>query len=142
MHSIRNPYIPKMTPAPCNQGLSMACTSCCQLRCGYRCTETSRGDEILYSCAESAHYISSRPAHLCLALQSQGFLGSCRKGGLVVAIVRGHGDDAAYSRLRAGYDSGDAELLQTFDNLAKDHLKVYAGRQSGGLALLMRCHRL
>ena len=51
----------------------------------------------------------------------------CRKDGLVVAIVRGNGDDAAYSRLRAGYDSGDEELLKLFDGLAAKHLKVYAG---------------
>ena len=50
-----------------------------------------------------------------------------RKDGLVVAIVRGNGDDAAYSRLRAGYDSGDAELIKLFDNLASKHLRVYAG---------------
>ena len=52
----------------------------------------------------------------------------CRKDGLVVAIVRGNGDDAAYSRLRAGYDSGDAELLKLFDDLASKHLRVYAGK--------------
>ena len=51
----------------------------------------------------------------------------CRKDGVVVAIVRGNGDDVAYSRLRAGYDSGDAELLKVFDDLAAKHLKVYAG---------------
>ena len=45
----------------------------------------------------------------------------------MVAIVRGNGDDVAYSRLRAGYDSGDAELLKVFDDLAAKHLKVYAG---------------
>ena len=56
---------------------------------------------------------------------------------MVVAIVRAHGDDAAYSRLRAGYDSGDAELLKAFDDLAKDHLRVYAGRHSRRLTL--RC---
>ena len=63
---------------------------------------------------------------------------------MVVAIVRAHGDDAAYSRLRAGYDSGDVELLKAFDDLAKDHLKVYAGRQSEGTTDLLNaeggCH--
>ena len=52
----------------------------------------------------------------------------CRKDGLVVAIVRGHSDEAAFSRLRAGYDSGDSELLKLFDDLASKHLKVYAGK--------------
>ena len=46
---------------------------------------------------------------------------------MVVAIVRGNGDDAAYSRLRSGYDSGDPELLKIFNDLAAKHLKVYAG---------------
>ena len=45
----------------------------------------------------------------------------------MVAVVRGNGDDAAYSRLRAGYDSGDAELVKIFDDLAAKHLRVYAG---------------
>jgi len=45
----------------------------------------------------------------------------------VVAVVRGNGDDAAYSRLRAGYDSGDAELVKIFDDLAAKHLRVYVG---------------
>ena len=54
---------------------------------------------------------------------------SCRKDGYVVAVVRGNGDKAAYSRLRAGYDSGDAELLRVFDDLARTHLRVYAGEQ-------------
>ena len=52
---------------------------------------------------------------------------SGRKDGMVVAIVRGNGDDAAYSRLRSGYDSGDPDLLKIFDDLAAKHLKVYAG---------------
>lgn len=44
-----------------------------------------------------------------------------------MAIVRGNGDEAAWSRLRAGYDSGDPELLSKFDSLASQHLQVYAG---------------
>ena len=38
-------------------------------------------------------------------------------------------DEVAFSRLRAGYDSGAPELLETFDALAKKHLRVYAGQQ-------------
>ena len=53
----------------------------------------------------------------------------CRKGGYVVAVVRGASDEVAFSRLRAGYDSGAPELLETFDALAKKHLRVYAGQQ-------------
>ena len=45
----------------------------------------------------------------------------------MVAVVRGSSDSAAYLRLRAGYDSGDPELLQVFDVLARTHLRVYAG---------------
>ena len=47
----------------------------------------------------------------------------------MVAVVRGTSDEAAFSRLRAGYDSGAAELLDAFDALAKKHLRVYAGQQ-------------
>ena len=53
----------------------------------------------------------------------------CREDGYVVAVVRGSSDKAAYSRLRAGYDTGDPELLQVFDDLARKHLRVYAGEQ-------------
>ena len=60
---------------------------------------------------------------------------SRRKGGLVVAVVRGNGNDAAYSRLRAGYDSGDPELLKLFDDLAAKHLRVYAGMTSHAAGL-------
>ena len=45
----------------------------------------------------------------------------------MVTVVRGSGDDAARSRLRSGYDTGDAELLATFDRLAEGRLKVFAG---------------
>ena len=50
-----------------------------------------------------------------------------RPGGYVATVVRGSGDDAARSRLRSGYDTGDAELLATFDRLAEGRLKVFAG---------------
>jgi len=45
----------------------------------------------------------------------------------VVAVVRGSGDDAAAQRLRAGFATGDAELLAEFDRLAEGRLQVYAG---------------
>ena len=49
-------------------------------------------------------------------------------GGRVIAIVRGKSDDAARTRLRSGYDSGDAELLALYDRLSGTHLSVYAGQ--------------
>ena len=49
-------------------------------------------------------------------------------GGRVIAIVRGKSDDAARTRLRSGYDSGDAELLALYDRLSGAHLSVYAGQ--------------
>lgn len=52
-----------------------------------------------------------------------------REGGRVVAIVRGSSDEKATERLRAGFDSGDAKLLQRYDALSK-HLVVYAGAPS------------
>ena len=53
----------------------------------------------------------------------------CRKDGYVVAVVRATSDEAAFSRLRAGYDSGAPDLLEAFDTLAKKHLRVYTGQQ-------------
>ena len=47
----------------------------------------------------------------------------------MVAIVRGSRDEKAAERLRAGFDSGDAKLLQRYDALSK-HLVVYAGAPS------------
>ena len=47
----------------------------------------------------------------------------------MAAVVRGSGDDAARSRLRSGFDTGDADLLATFDRLSQGHLKVFAGTQ-------------
>jgi thioester reductase-like protein len=45
----------------------------------------------------------------------------------VYAIVRGADDAAATKRLRQGFDSGDAELLATYDALSAKHLTVLAG---------------
>ena len=45
----------------------------------------------------------------------------------MVAVVRGSGDDVAAQRLRAGYATGDADLLDEFDRLAEGRLQVYAG---------------
>ncbi len=56
---------------------------------------------------------------------------------MVVAIVRGNSDEAAYSRLRAGYDSGDPELLKLFDSLAAKQLKVYAGVHGSAPCMLL-----
>ena len=57
----------------------------------------------------------------------------------MVAVVRGASDEVAFSRLRAGYDSGAPELLETFDALAKKHLRVYAGQQRPAYALCTPC---
>ena len=53
-----------------------------------------------------------------------------------MAVVRGNSDKAAYLRLRAGYDSGDPNLLQVFDDLAREHLRVHAGEQQPLLKVL------
>ena len=44
-----------------------------------------------------------------------------------MAIVRGASDEAAWSRLLAGYDSGDPDLKATFAELSEGRLSVYAG---------------
>ena len=51
----------------------------------------------------------------------------------MAAVVRGGSDDAARSRLRSGFDTGDADLLTTFDRLSQGRLKVFAGVR------LLRC---
>ena len=52
-----------------------------------------------------------------------------REGGHVYAIVRAANNDAAHARLRAGYDTGDHDLLDAFDSLG-NHLTVVAGVHS------------
>ena len=48
-------------------------------------------------------------------------------GGKVVAVIRGHDDAEAFSRLEKVFDSGDPALLGRFRELAADHLEVLAG---------------
>ncbi|MGW4482928.1 carboxylic acid reductase [Amycolatopsis sp. NPDC004368] len=48
-------------------------------------------------------------------------------GGRLVCLVRGSSAETAYRRLEAAFDSGDAELLRHFRELAADHLEVLAG---------------
>ena len=45
----------------------------------------------------------------------------------MAAIVRGTDDAAARARLHKSLDTGDADLLATFDRLAEGRLQVYAG---------------
>jgi fatty acid CoA ligase FadD9 len=47
--------------------------------------------------------------------------------GKVIALVRAKDDDAARERLDKTFDSGDAELLRHYHELAADHLEVIAG---------------
>ena len=54
----------------------------------------------------------------------------------MAAIVRGTDDAAARARLRKGLNTGDADLLATFDRLAEGHLQVYAGMRRLRCALL------
>lgn len=51
----------------------------------------------------------------------------CSTHGRVHGIVRAKSGDEARERLRASFDTGDAELLQLFDALSRDHLVVHAG---------------
>ena len=50
-----------------------------------------------------------------------------RPRGRVVAIVRAGSDQEAARRLRSSFDSGDADLLRTYDALSAKHLTVYTG---------------
>lgn len=47
--------------------------------------------------------------------------------GRVACICRGKDREDAANRLREAFDSGDKELLARFDELARDHLDVFAG---------------
>ena len=84
---------------------------------GYRylpCTQLSRNLPYLSECSSA---VLKRAAKI-----------RRRPSGQVVAIVRGGSDMAAAERLREGFDSGDAELLRSFDDLAgQDRLVTYAG---------------
>ena len=60
-------------------------------------------------------------------MNTKGTHWCCSAHGAVHAIVRAKSDEEAAARLRAGYDSGSAELLQTFDALSRDHLVVHTG---------------
>jgi fatty acid CoA ligase FadD9 len=60
-----------------------------------------------------------------LALESMQRLS--QSGGKLICIVRGTDAEAARARLGRVFDSGDAELLQRFRELAADHLEVIAG---------------
>ena len=51
----------------------------------------------------------------------------CSAHGRVHAIVRARSGDEARERLRGSFNTGDAELLELFDSLSKDHLSVHAG---------------
>jgi fatty acid CoA ligase FadD9 len=48
-------------------------------------------------------------------------------GGRVICIARGNDNDSARRRVTEVFDSGDAELLRHFQNLAERHLEVLAG---------------
>ena len=65
---------------------------------------------------------------------------SRRQHGRVIGIVRGNSDEAAAERLRAGFDSGDADLLATYDALSAEHLTVYAGTCHISVWLLSELH--
>lgn len=48
-------------------------------------------------------------------------------GGRLIALVRGKDVAAARARLDAAFDSGDPELVRTYEELAANHLEVVAG---------------
>ncbi|MBS1691914.1 MAG: thioester reductase domain-containing protein [Actinobacteria bacterium] len=50
-----------------------------------------------------------------------------RRGGTLVAVVRGRDDDEARARLDSAFDSGDPALLRRYRELADGHLEVLAG---------------
>ncbi|BBY27586.1 carboxylic acid reductase [Mycolicibacterium sediminis] len=76
-------------------------------------------------------------AETVLLTGSNGYLGRflalewlrrlSRTGGRLITLVRGSDPDAAYRRLEAAFDTGDAALLAEFRDLAGRHLDVVPG---------------
>lgn len=92
--------------------------------------------EVLASADQLEPVVSGEPDTVVLT-GANGFLGRflclelleklAKTGGQLVCICRGHDDADAARRLRQGFDSGDAELLARFDELAEGRLEVLAG---------------
>lgn len=60
---------------------------------------------------------------LCLAWLER----MAETGGTLICLVRGNDAAASRARLDAAFDSGDAELVRHFQDLAAEHLEVLAG---------------
>ncbi|UQA91544.1 carboxylic acid reductase [Streptomyces halobius] len=75
--------------------------------------------------------------HTVLLTGANGYLGRflcldwlqrlAETGGTLICIVRGTDATAARTRLDAAFDSGDAELIRHYQELAAEHLEVLAG---------------
>jgi fatty acid CoA ligase FadD9 len=78
-----------------------------------------------------------RAPHTVLLTGANGWLGRflslewlerlSRRGGKLIAIVRGRDADEARTRMEKAFDSGDPELLSRFRLLAAKHLEVLPG---------------
>jgi fatty acid CoA ligase FadD9 len=77
------------------------------------------------------------PVRTVLLTGANGYLGRflclewlerlAQTGGKLICIVRGSTADVARKRLDEAFDSGDAELVRHFQDLAAEHLEVLAG---------------
>jgi len=78
-----------------------------------------------------------RVPHTVLLTGANGWLGRfltlewlerlSRRGGKLIAIVRGHDADDARTRMEKAFDGGDSEMLSRFRLLAATHLEVLPG---------------
>ena len=55
----------------------------------------------------------------------------------MAAVVRASDADEALARLRAGYSTGDPQLLADFERLAAGRLRVFAGALPFWFKILM-----
>ena len=114
---------------PLQPDLSVQCIIIVGVWAGGKCCPSLEAGSLI--AFRIALFVRNLPAGLIAKMAAisniDGIHMCCSAHGVVHAIVRAKSDEEAAARLRAGFDSGSAELLQTFDALSRDHLVVHTG---------------